>query len=98
MFRIDWMPDEKKLRRFGWIGLAAFPVVGCVISLAVPASERIGVWLVGGVLALACGLFARFAPRRLMPIYLLFQCLAFVAIPVAVIGLLAYFAWRWLSG
>lgn len=86
MVKIDWSPDDRQLWRFGWIGLAGFSLIGWAVSLIAPQSDAIGIWIVFGALALACGLFALLSPKRLKPIYLLVMGVAFVVTyPLALI-------------
>lgn len=86
MFKIDWIPVESKLRRFGWIGLVGAALIGWTVTRMAPETEAAGIWVVFGSVALACGLLALFSPKRLKPIYLLVVCLVWVAVlPVTLV-------------
>ena len=82
---INWSPDEDQLRRFGWRGVAAFPLAAVVLAWLLPEADVLGIAVVFGFLAVAFALFAWRAPARLKPIYLLVMVCRSVILSPAVL-------------
>lgn len=80
MEMINWIPGQDQLRRFGWWGVVVFPAIGGGLALLLPNADTLGIAVVCGALALACGLLAWLAPARLKPIYLLAMSLGVVVL------------------
>lgn len=80
LITIDWHPDVRKLRQFGFLMFGACALLGVVLAwksdaaLLSPAWNR--TYLVWGV-GLAMGLLALVRPGRLRPFYLLWMGLSF---------------------
>lgn len=88
LVEINWNPPDRQLRQFGWIALAALPLLGWVWSRNLPVTAGLGA--VGLLLAT----LGQFAPRALKPLFL---GLTIVSFPIGlVVGelsmLLIYFA------
>ncbi len=80
LITIDWHPDKRKLRQFGFLMLGACAVLGLVgawrvdwASLAPEWNRTTVIWAVG----CAMGLLALARPGRLRPFYLIWMGLAF---------------------
>jgi len=83
---INWTPDEEQLRRFGWRGAVAFPLVAVALAWGFPEADVLGIAVVFGFLTGACILFAWRAPARLKPIYLLAMfCRGLILSPVILV-------------
>ncbi|MHA7836862.1 MAG: SxtJ family membrane protein [bacterium] len=76
MIEIDWRPDERTLRQFGWIAVVGFAFLAAIAWLEVFVfAFGLGAarpWLAGAFAALAglAGLFSLVAPKANLPIYL----------------------------
>jgi len=83
MVEIDWRPDERTLRQFGWIAVFGFAFVAAIAWLEVFVfAFGLGAarpWVAGGFAALAAlsGFFSLVAPRANLPIYLGLTVLTF---------------------
>ena len=85
MVKIDWNPPPRTLRSFGFICLAAFPLLGVmsyfrVLAFAlVPEGASTTVALVLASLGAVCGLLGIAAPKLLKP---LFVGMSLIALPI----------------
>ncbi len=85
MVKIDWTPPARTLRAFGFICLAAFPLLGVmsyfrVLAFAlVPESASANVAIVLATLGVLCGLLGVAAPKLLKP---LFVGMSIIALPI----------------
>jgi hypothetical protein len=77
LIEMNWNPDTRQLRQFGWIALAALPLLGWLWSGGNPT---VTAGLAGAGLALA--LAAQLAPRALKPVFL---GVSLAAIPVGIL-------------
>jgi len=86
LIEINWRPDRKQLRGFGWICLVAFGAIGTWIffknsflgfSISPSTSERVayGLW----VLAALCAMIGLTFPMALRPV---FVGLTLVSLPI----------------
>ncbi len=95
MIELDWKPDERKLRQFGWISLAGFGLIGGLLGWRFGWFAE-GKWLVPGVLwsiGAVSALLAAVRPGWLRPLYLVLTAFsAVVGPPVAFVVMLAIFA------
>ena len=85
MIQVDWKPDAKKLRQFGWISLVGFGVIGLVVGWKIGSFKEGGSMTVPYVLwglAVLFWLMGLVAPKTLKPVYLL---LTLVALPIGLI-------------
>jgi hypothetical protein len=76
LIEINWRPDRRRLRRFGWAALVAFAAVGALVwwrrslpgfALAPETALDVACGLWG--LAAACGVLSLAAPAALGPLY-----------------------------
>lgn len=76
MIEIDWRPDARTLRQFGWIALVGFGFLAAIawneILIFGFGLGGARAWVAGGfaALALLSGLFSLVAPKANLPIYL----------------------------
>jgi hypothetical protein len=83
MIEIDWRPDDRTLRHFGFIALFGFSFLAAIAWFEVLVfSFGLGTWrapvAVGfAALAAVCALFSLIAPRANWPIYLGLTILAY---------------------
>lgn len=85
MIEVDWNPDTKKLRSFGWFALAGFNVFGAVVALKTGAFKGEATFLAPLILSgtgVACAFFAAIWPPALRPIYLV---LTAIALPIGLV-------------
>lgn len=83
LIKIDWRPDARTLRTFGWIGAAAFPILAAFawwrlalfsfLSDAAAANAAI-ILLVLGAYSLA---MAAIAPAALRPLYIAMSAIGY---------------------
>ncbi|MFK7851856.1 MAG: SxtJ family membrane protein [Akkermansiaceae bacterium] len=91
MIEIDWSPDRKKLREFGFIGLAGFGLMGLLLGWKFGWFES-GDWLYPGIFA-GLGIFsaalAVIEPYLLKPLYWLLTAISAVIGPIVATLILA---------
>src|SRR5262249_5205563 len=85
LVQVNWKPDQKQLRGFGWIALVAFGLIGAWVSYKhvffvhmQPETAAIVakvLWAVAGV----CGVLAIAAPAALKPLYI---SLTVISLPI----------------
>ncbi|MEM7792643.1 MAG: SxtJ family membrane protein [Verrucomicrobiota bacterium] len=91
MIEVDWHPDEKKLRSFGYFALPAFALAGLLIGLKF-GSFREGDFtlpLIFWSLGCIASLLAVFRPQFLKPLYWLLSAISLVVGPVIGLTILA---------
>ena len=84
MITVDFNPDEKKLKEFGFFSLGGFFLIGLILGLKFRWIQE-GEWLVPGILwsiAVLSALLALVAPKLLKPSYLLLTAISAVIGPV----------------
>ena len=82
MIKIDWHPEEKQLRQFGFIALVGFPVMGLVFWLFASAPDTLLYSLLG--LGVLCPILDLIHPPLLWPIYVTMMLLSIlIGIPVS---------------
>ena len=84
MTPIDWRPDEKKLKQFGWFALPGLGLIGAVLGWRLGWFAA-GEWLVPVILwgtGLLSAILAFVRPRWLLPLYLLLTAISAVIGPV----------------
>lgn len=95
MIELDWKPDERKLRQFGWISLAGFGLIGGLMGWRFGWFAE-GRWLVPGILwsvGVVSALLAALRPSWLRPLYLVLTAFsAVVGPPISLIAMLVIFA------
>ncbi len=95
MIELDWNPDERKLRQFGWISLVGFGLVGALVGWRFGCFAE-GRWLVPSVLwgiGVLAALLAASRPAWLRPLYLVLTGFsAVVGPPIAFAVMLLIFA------
>jgi len=76
MIEIDWHPDERTLRQFGWIAVVGFGVIAwlawnerLIFAFGLGAARPFVAWSFAALAGLS-GLFSLVAPRANKPIYL----------------------------
>jgi small neutral amino acid transporter SnatA (MarC family) len=82
LFEINWAPDRRRLRVFGWAALVAFGALGAwafafhrLLGFEMaPTTARIAGWALW-VLGAGCGLLATVAPGALRPLYVVLSAL-----------------------
>jgi hypothetical protein len=83
MIEIDWRPDERTLRQFGWVAVVGFAFVATIAWLEVFVfAFGLGAarpWVAGTFagLAVLSGLFSLVAPKANWPIYVGLTALTF---------------------
>jgi hypothetical protein len=83
MIEIDWRPDARTLRQFGWIAVVGFSFLAVIAWLEVFVFAfglgEARPWVAGGFAAVAVvsGLFSLFAPTANLPIYLTLTVLSY---------------------
>jgi len=99
MIEIDWNPDRRKLRQFGWISLVGFGVIGLVLGWKFGWIAE-GKWLVPGILwatGVVAAILGSIEPPLIRPLYWLLTAISAVIGPViafivmALIFLLVFF-------
>jgi len=79
---IDWNPEARLLRQFGYIALVGFPIMGLVFRFIAGAPDGLCYSLIG--LGLLCPILALIHPSLIKPIYLAMMLLSMViGIPVS---------------
>ena len=76
---IDWNPDRRKLREFGFVSLAAFALIGSVIAWRSGCFKGSGHWT-APIIAWSLGvwgLLGAFAPVLVKPLYTGLMAIAF---------------------
>ena len=84
MITVDFNPDEKKLKEFGFFSLGGFLVIGLILGLKFRWIQE-GEWLIPGILwgvAVISALLALTAPKLLKPSYLLLTAISAVIGPI----------------
>lgn len=82
MIDIDWKPEDKQLRQFGFIALAGYPFMGLVFWYVASASDAVLFGFIG--LGLLCPLLVLIHPKLIKPIYLTMMLLSLlIGVPVS---------------
>lgn len=84
MIAVDFNPNEKKLKEFGFFSLGGFFLIGLILGLKFRWIQE-GEWLVPAILwgiAVLSALLALVAPKLLKPSYLLLTAISAVIGPV----------------
>ena len=84
MIAVDFNPNQKKLKEFGFFSLGGFFLIGLILGLKFRWIQE-GEWLVPGILwgiAVLSALLALVAPKLLKPSYLLLTAISAVIGPV----------------
>ena len=84
MITVDFNPDEKKLKEFGFFSLGGFLVIGLILGLKFRWIQE-GEWLIPGIfggIAVISALLALIAPKLLKPSYLLLTAISAVIGPI----------------
>ena len=85
MIDVDWKPDARKLRQFGFGGLGAGVILGLVIAWRMGTFAGEASWTIPGAFfafGVLCGLLAIVFPRVLLPLYVV---LTAVALPIGIV-------------
>ncbi len=84
MTPLDWNPDEKKLRQFGWFALPGFGLIGAVLGWRFGWFAA-GEWLVPSLLwtvGAVSAVLAFVLPGWLKPLYLVLTAISAVIGPI----------------
>lgn len=76
MIEIDWKPELKQLRQFGYIALVGFPIMGLVFWYFASAPYALLYSLIG--LGILCPILVSIHPKLIKPIYLIMMVLSMV--------------------
>lgn len=94
MVDINWKPDTRQLRQFGWISLVGFGIIGAAVGYKFGHFEN-QTWTVPGILWGIAGLSAILAviwPGGLRPLYWGLMCISAIIGPiVSTVALLLIF-------
>ena len=85
MIDVDWNPDRKTLRQFGWVALFGFGLIGALVAWRTGAFSGSGRWTAAGVLwtlAIACPVLSIARPELLRFIYLPLMA---IALPIGLV-------------
>ncbi len=87
MIKIDFNPENKQLKQFGWIALFGFPLIGFMIAwnfMGMTAGEAIGstLFLVMAGVGVLTLVLAMVNPRLIIPVYV---GLMIVAAPIGLV-------------
>ncbi len=76
LLEVNWNPDRRELRSFGWIALGVFAALGTLVfirrmllGIHLDPAVAVGVAYALWTLALLCAVLALMAPRMLRPLY-----------------------------
>jgi len=84
MTQVDWKPDRKKLREFGWFSLAGFGLIGLLLGWRFGWIQK-GEWLYPGIfwgIGILTALLARIEPMLIKPVYWIMTAISAVVGPI----------------